>query len=459
MKSGFLATLAVLGLTTAATGQNVRVTWVGQSCFIVQSENGPVVLTDPPAASVGYSIPNIPADAVTVTHNHADHNNTAGVKGNFQIVDGRPVNTRTQMTAANLPFVLIPGFHDGQNGAATGPNTIIQWTQSGLRFAQFGDMGQDALTEVQLADLQNLDVLFFPAGGYFTVDPDQAAAMVAQIGARVTILEHYRTALAGPATAAALPAAAAAFANVVYKPSSIVISQSSLPASKQVWVMEPLSDTVVVNSGGYTGGAVAAGSLATIFGSFTGADTMAAPQFPLPVQLGQTRVLIQGNAVPLSYVSPRQVNMQIPAGVSVGQYIVSVQVAGQEVARAPLTVALRAPGLFTVRNADGLPNSPSNPAHAGDTIQILGTGQGPNPGTTGVADGAAAPLSPAALTRGLPAVTIGGTRATVRSSVLEPGSAGVWQVSVTVPALTAGSAVPVIVAYGSLSGSVSAAIQ
>src|SRR5579862_7197433 len=148
MKSGFLATVAVLGFTAAATGQNVRITWVGQSCFIVQSDNGPVVLTDPPAASVGYTIPDIPADAVTVTHNHADHNNTAGVKGNFQIVDGRPVTTRTQMTAANLPFLLIPGFHDGQNGAATGPNTIIQWTQSGLHFAQMGDMGQDALTDV-----------------------------------------------------------------------------------------------------------------------------------------------------------------------------------------------------------------------------------------------------------------------------------------------------------------------
>jgi L-ascorbate metabolism protein UlaG (beta-lactamase superfamily) len=147
------------------------------------------VVTDPPSDSVGYSIPTVAADAVTVMHNHADHNNTAGVKGNFQVVDGRTVGARTQMTAANLPFMLNPGFHDGQNGAATGPNTIIQWTQSGLRFAQMGDMGQDALTDVQLADLPNMDVMLFPAGGYFTVDPDQAAALVARIGARVTILE------------------------------------------------------------------------------------------------------------------------------------------------------------------------------------------------------------------------------------------------------------------------------
>jgi len=107
---------------------------------------------------------------------------------------------------------------------------------------------------------------------------------------------------------------------------------------------------------------------------------MTASQFPLPSQLGRTRVLVQGNAVPRSYASPSQMNVQIPAGLAIGQYIVSVQVAGTEVARAPVTVVLRAPGLFIVKNADGLTNSVSSPAHGGDLIQILGTGQGPNPG-------------------------------------------------------------------------------
>jgi hypothetical protein len=107
MKSGLLTAFVFLAFSTAAIGQNVRISWVGQSCFIVQSDGGPVVVTDPPSDSVGYSIPAIQADAVTVTHNHGDHNNTAGVKGNFQIVDGRTVGARTQMTAANLPFISI----------------------------------------------------------------------------------------------------------------------------------------------------------------------------------------------------------------------------------------------------------------------------------------------------------------------------------------------------------------
>jgi L-ascorbate metabolism protein UlaG (beta-lactamase superfamily) len=77
-------------------------------------------VTDPPVASVGYALPSLTADAVTITHNHTDHNNAAGVRGSFTLVDGRPVTQRQEMTAAGLPFILIPGFHDNQNGASAG---------------------------------------------------------------------------------------------------------------------------------------------------------------------------------------------------------------------------------------------------------------------------------------------------------------------------------------------------
>jgi hypothetical protein len=199
----------------------------------------------------------VPADAVTVTHDHGDHTFTAGVRGNFTLVDGRQIATRTQITAANLPFTLILGFHDGQNGSAIGPNTMIQWTQSGLRFAHLGDLGQDALTDGQLADLQNLDVLFIPAGGLFTIDATQAAVYANQLGARVTILVHYRTGIGGPPALDALPAVASPFGTVVYKPSSVVISRATLPASREVWVMEPAAPAFLVNAGVAPAGAVA----------------------------------------------------------------------------------------------------------------------------------------------------------------------------------------------------------
>ncbi len=61
---------------------------------------GATVMTDPPVASVGYAIPQVSVDAVTISHNHTDHNNSAGVSGKFTLVDGRPVTSRQEMAAA-----------------------------------------------------------------------------------------------------------------------------------------------------------------------------------------------------------------------------------------------------------------------------------------------------------------------------------------------------------------------
>ena len=122
-------------LAAVAPAQNVRITWIGQAGFVVQTEGGATVVVDPPAPAVGYPIPDVTADVVTVSHNHADHNYTQGVKGNFTLVDGRTATSRSQVMAGGMPFVMIPGFHGAQGGAVTGQNTIMQWTQGGLRFA------------------------------------------------------------------------------------------------------------------------------------------------------------------------------------------------------------------------------------------------------------------------------------------------------------------------------------
>src|SRR5690349_21568330 len=127
---GFRAAFYFALFAGAASAQ-VTVTWIGQACFVVRSADASVV-TDPPAASIGYRLPALTADAVTVTHNHPDHNNTGAVSGAV-LVDGRPVTARQEMAVKGLPFVLIPGFHDNANGSQRGPNTMIRWTQGGLK--------------------------------------------------------------------------------------------------------------------------------------------------------------------------------------------------------------------------------------------------------------------------------------------------------------------------------------
>ncbi|MEK7403660.1 MAG: MBL fold metallo-hydrolase [Acidobacteriota bacterium] len=452
--------VAMMSAGVCAWAQEARITWIGQSCYVVQSAEGkPVVITDPPAASVGYALPAQPADAVTISHNHSDHNNSAGVRGDFTLVDGRPVTERQEMTAAGMRFVLVPGFHDNQNGAQRGRNTIIVWTQAGLKFAHLGDYGQDELSEAQLAELRDVDVLFVPAGGFFTIDTQRAAALVNQLRPRVAILMHFRTALGGPAQLATFPDVANPFGAVAYKPATVTVSRASLPAQPEVWLMEAKADAVAVNAAGFTAGApVAPGSLVALFGAFTGSATARHGGFPLPRKLGETEVLVGASAVPLLYASPAQINFQAPARQASGQPLVEVRVGGERVARAPLTVVGSAPGLFAALNQDGRLNSRTAPARRGQVLQIFATGQGEV--RPAVEDGAAAPASPAAVTPSLPEVYFGEARARVEFSGLAPGWAGLWQINVVVPAdAPTGPAVPLVVIHGTGSNVLPVAVE
>lgn len=424
--------LCMISSTLPAQSPNLSISWVGQSCFVLRGDGGPTVVTDPPAASQGYTIPSLNADAVTITHNHGDHNNSAGVGGKFTLVDGRPTTERQELTAAGLPFVLIPGFHDNTNGSTRGQNTIIRWNQAGLKIAHFGDLGQEQLTAAQLADLQNLDVLFFPAGGFFTVSPERAAAYVRELKPRVAILMHYRTALGGAAQTAGLPDSAAPFSPLLYKPSTVVVSAGTLPAATEVWVMEPAADTVAVNAASFTPGApVAPGSIASLFGKFSGSQTGAATAYPLPRKLGDTEVLLAGKAVPLFYASSGQVNLQVPAGQAAGQALAEVRVGGQVVARAPVTVIPNAPGIFAVANQDGRANAATVPARPGEVLHIYATGQGAV--IPAVDDGVAASAQPLSTSPAMPNVFLAGRQLTVLYNGLAPGFAGVWQLDVAIP--------------------------
>jgi len=441
-----------------AQDPNVSITWIGQSCFNVGIPGGTTVVTDPPVASVGYTLPPLNADVVTITHNHTDHNNSAGVGGKFTLVDGRPVTSRQEVTAAGLKFVMIPGFHDNSNGAVRGPNTMMVWSLGGIKFAHLGDLGQDQLTAVQLADLTGVDVLFIAAGGFFTVTPERAAAYVNELKPRVAILMHYKTALGGPAQLAGLPAAAAPFSPLLYKPATVVVNRATLPTSTEVWVMQPASDAAAANAASFAAGApVAPGSVVSIFGKFTSSQTVGAPAYPLPRKLGETEVLVDGKAAPLYYTSPGQVNFQLPAAQAVGQALAEVRVGGQSVGRAPVTVLANAGGIFGTVNQDGRVNSASAAARRGEVLHIFGTGLGA--AAPAVEDGVAAPSQP--LSNGVvsPTVVLGGRQHAPLFNGLAPGLAGVWQIDVLIPAdASTGPEIPLVVEHGIISNTVTVAV-
>jgi uncharacterized protein (TIGR03437 family) len=214
----------------------------------------------------------------------------------------------------------------------------------------------------------------------------------------------------------------------------------------------------VSNAASYTQ-SFAPGGILSIFGLNLAPATASAETVPLPTMLAGTSVSIGGVTASLYYVSPTQLNIQIPYEVSLGSTSTLRVENNQESAfYNNFVAAAAAPAIFTT-NAQGTGQGAilntsyqlvdaSHPATPGSTyIQIYCMGLGAV--SNQPSDGAASPSSPLARTAATPVVTIGNVPATVSFSGLAPGFVGEYQVNALVPAsVTAGSAVPVAISIG-----------
>ena len=87
-------------------------------------------------------------------------------------------------------------------------------------------------------------------------------------------------------------------------------------------------------------------SLATAFGTGLATQTAEAEGHPLPTTLGGTTVRVRGVPAPLTYVSPGQVNFQIPGGLPAGEATISVTAGDGTVTEGVTRLAPVSPGLF-----------------------------------------------------------------------------------------------------------------
>ncbi len=214
----------------------------------------------------------------------------------------------------------------------------------------------------------------------------------------------------------------------------------------------------VADSAGF-GPRGAPGSLASLFGTALAVGTASAAGFPLPALLQGASVTVSGIPAPLLYVSPSQINFQIPSSVKAGQANVVVTGPGGTSASYSFTVTAAAPSIFQyssgpsglahalAQNAGGTLNSGAAPAAAGSVITVYLTGQGAvsNP----VTDGTAAPLSPLSTASAAAIATIGPANAPVQFLGLTPEFAGLAQANIQVPALPSGD-YPLVITMGGM---------
>lgn len=209
-----------------------------------------------------------------------------------------------------------------------------------------------------------------------------------------------------------------------------------------------ISAAGIVNAATFVGGSVSPGLIVTIFGDKIGPATLAVgsgASGKFPVLLGETRVLFDGVAAPMVYVSAGQTSAIVPysvAGKASTQVVVEYQGNASNAATVPVVAAR--PGLFSANssgagqgallNENNTVNSATNPIARRKIVVLFGTGEGATT-PAGVDGQLANTVFPKP---NLPVrVRIGGVDAEVLYAGAAPTLvAGVLQVNVRIPAGT-----------------------
>ncbi len=145
------------------------------------------MVCDPYSEEVGYEMPEVAADAVTVSHHHFDHDCLRKIKGKPVVID--------KESSHDLPGVeinSIKSFHDECRGKKRGENVIFKFRMDGIDVCHLGDLGEACSSDL-IETILPVDVLLIPVGGTYTVDAEMAKEYVDRIMPDIVIPMHYRT--------------------------------------------------------------------------------------------------------------------------------------------------------------------------------------------------------------------------------------------------------------------------
>jgi L-ascorbate metabolism protein UlaG (beta-lactamase superfamily) len=166
----------------------MKVKWLGHSSFLITSDKGVKIITDPykSGGPLKYGDVKGPADVVTISHEHGDHNYTALIEGNPQIIRGeKPVEVK------GIKFNGIATFHDDNKGNDRGTNTIFCFEVDGVRVCHLGDLGHN-LSNQEVNQIGKVDILLTPMAGFFTINAEVATQVSNKLKPAVIIPMHFK---------------------------------------------------------------------------------------------------------------------------------------------------------------------------------------------------------------------------------------------------------------------------
>jgi L-ascorbate metabolism protein UlaG (beta-lactamase superfamily) len=164
------------------------ITWFGLSSFKISSGNLTLV-TDPFSKNTGLTPPRVATDIAVISNIQNDlYNNKESLGGDSTFVIDGP----GEFDAKGL-FVhgIQAKGNEKQKENGFDYTTIYSIKMEDIRLGFLGSISQKELTDSQIEELGEIDILFVPVGGHTVCDAEQAVSIVNQIEPHIVIPMHY----------------------------------------------------------------------------------------------------------------------------------------------------------------------------------------------------------------------------------------------------------------------------
>jgi L-ascorbate metabolism protein UlaG (beta-lactamase superfamily) len=163
----------------------MEITWYGHSCFRLAERGKATVITDPFDDSIGYALPKLKADVVTVSHTAPGHSSYDSVKSYQRLIAGPG-----EYEIGGV-FIIGAAMHNGD----TDPpkyNVAYSFDYEGLSVVHLGDLDH-VPSQSTIEAMGSADIVLVPVGGGGGLNATQAAEVISMLEPGIVIPMHYQT--------------------------------------------------------------------------------------------------------------------------------------------------------------------------------------------------------------------------------------------------------------------------
>lgn len=174
----------------------MKLKWYGQACFLITTNDGTRIVTDPyTPETAGYRPVQEAADIVVrSSDNDSFHCRADLIPGDPTVITALDVARGAgEVTEQGITFQAIEAF-EALNHRYHDPdaNAMYRFTVDGVSIGHMGDVG-NALTDAQIDFFKDLDVLLALAGGHPTIELDDLKVLIDRAQPRLIVPMHFRT--------------------------------------------------------------------------------------------------------------------------------------------------------------------------------------------------------------------------------------------------------------------------